>query len=168
VDVRVNNAEISPGFVPAERIEDCQWSRVLEANLTGPFLCCKAAFPLMRAAGGGSIVNISRVRGARAHEPSAAYSVSSAGLEMLTSTLATEWAAQGIRVNCIAPECLRTALTSRRLRDDGSGLALPKRIPMRRLRGDDDVAAAVLFLASEASSPVTGVSLSVDVGEASR
>jgi NAD(P)-dependent dehydrogenase (short-subunit alcohol dehydrogenase family) len=160
VDVLVNNASTSESFVAAERIEDRHWRHVLEANLTGPFLCCKAARPLMKAAGGGSIVNISSVSVASSREP-LAHSISKSGLETLTRILAVEWAAEGIRVNCVAPEDRRINSTAAPLRREPWAPKLRELVSTER-RGDaGEVGAAVLFLASAASGYLTGASLPV-------
>ena len=102
LDILVNNAGISPIFKRAERVEDDEWWQVMRANLFGPFNCCRAALPLM-AERGGSIVNISSVHATAAHERMLVYAASKGGLEMLTRTLALEWAEHGIRVNSVAP-----------------------------------------------------------------
>lgn len=165
LDLLVNNAAVSPTFAPAERIGDDDWQQVLDVNLGGAFSCCKAALPLLRAAGpGASVVNVSSVHGRAAHERLAAYAASKGGLELLTRTLALEWAQDGIRVNAVAPGYLQTEMTSG-LRDHPHwGDALLARIPLRRFAAPAEIVGAILFLASDASSYVTGATLAVDGG----
>ncbi len=164
LDVLVNNAGISPSFARAEEVEDALWREVLEVNLTGPFRCCKAALPLLEAAGGASVVNVSSIHGHVAHERVAAYGASKGGLELLTRTLALEWARRGIRVNALAPGYLETDMTSG-LREHGRWRErLLDRIPLGRFGAPAEIAGAVLFLASDASSYVTGTTLFADGG----
>jgi NAD(P)-dependent dehydrogenase (short-subunit alcohol dehydrogenase family) len=168
LDVLVNNAGISAGFARAERLELADWRDVLDVNLTAPLVCCRAALPLMEAAAGGSIVNISSVHGARAHERVAAYAASKGGLEMLTRTLALEWAPRGIRVNAVAPGYLETDMTARLRDHERWRAALLGRIPMGRFGTPAEVVGAVLFLAGESSRYVTGSTVLVDGGWTAR
>jgi NAD(P)-dependent dehydrogenase (short-subunit alcohol dehydrogenase family) len=164
LDLLVNNAAVSPSFTRAERIGDADWQEVLDVNLGGAFSCCKAALPLLRAAPSGCVVNVSSVHGRAAHERLAAYAASKGGLELLTRTLALEWATDGIRVNAVAPGYLQTEMTSG-LRDHPHwGEALLGRIPLRRFAAPAEIVGAIMFLASDASSYVTGATLAVDGG----
>jgi len=164
LDVLVNNAGISPSYDRAERVADDVWEQVLDVNLSGPFRCCKAALPLLEAAGGGSVVNISSVHGHAAHKRVSAYAASKGGLELLTRTLALEWAARGVRVNSVAPGYLATDMTSDLRDHDYLREELLRRTPLGRFGELAEVAAAVLFLASPAAGYVTGSTLFVDGG----
>jgi NAD(P)-dependent dehydrogenase (short-subunit alcohol dehydrogenase family) len=164
LDVLVNNAGISPSFVRAERLDMDVWRDVLDVNLSAPLVCARAALPLMEAAGGGSIVNVSSVHGARAHERLIAYAASKGGVEMVTRTLAVEWAPRGIRVNSVAPGYLETEMTVGLREHERWRSALLERIPLGRFGTTDEVAGAVLFLAGDASRYVTGTTLFVDGG----
>jgi len=164
IDVLVNNAGISPTFARAEHTDLDVWRDVLDVNLTGPLLCCRAALPLMEAAGGGSIVNISSIHGTRAHERMVAYGASKGGLEMVTRTLAVEWAPRGIRVNAVAPGYLETDMTVGLREHDRWRASLLGRIPMGRFGRTDEVVGAVLYLASDWSRYVVGSTLFVDGG----
>lgn len=92
----INNAGISPTFKRSELVNDDEWRSVLDANLSAPFACCRAALPLFANTDGASVVNVSSLHGQRAHERLVAYAASKGGLEMLTRTLALEWAARGV------------------------------------------------------------------------
>jgi NAD(P)-dependent dehydrogenase (short-subunit alcohol dehydrogenase family) len=164
LDVLVNNAAISPIFKRAELVEEAELREVLETNLLGAFACCRAALPLLEAAGEASVVNISSVHGVKAHERLLAYAVSKGGLEMLTRTLAVEWAPRGVRVNSLAPGYLDTEMTAGLREHPHWGESLLARTPMGRFGTTAEIAACALFLASRASSYVTGATLFADGG----
>lgn len=143
-----------------------EFERVLRLNVTGQFITARAAARRMLKAGkGGSIINIASILGYGGIPRRAAYSSSRAAVINLTRTLAIEWALDGIRVNCVAPgwtmtRALRNAIDSGSLNVD----ALIERTPMGRLPEVDDVADVVVFLASDASRMVTGVTIPIDGG----
>ena len=166
IDVLVNNAGIS--FI--ERAEDTtaeQWRRVLEVNLTGPFLLCRAFGPSMLERGDGAIVNIASVAGLLGVAQRAAYNASKHGLIGLTRTLAAEWGWRGVRVNAVCPGWVKTEMD---VEDQAAGggytdADIEGHVPMGRFATPDDVAAAVAFLADPAKSGfVNGAALSVDGG----
>jgi NAD(P)-dependent dehydrogenase (short-subunit alcohol dehydrogenase family) len=164
LDVLVNNAGISPTFRRSDAVTETEWQLVLNVNLTGAFLCCRAAAPLFDLAGGGSVVNVSSVHGTVGHERLAAYSASKGGIDALTRTLAVEWAPRGIRVNALAPGYLETEMTAGLREHERWGEALLARVPLGRFGTTAEIAAATLFLASDASSYVTGATLCADGG----
>jgi NAD(P)-dependent dehydrogenase (short-subunit alcohol dehydrogenase family) len=166
LDVLVNNAGISPIFQRAEEIDDDEWRRIIEVNLSGSFYCCRAAFALM-ARTGGSIVNVSSVAGTTGAERLAAYSASKGGLELLTRTLAIEWASRGIRVNAVAPGFIETDLTRDLLASRWRSRLL-EQIPLGRFGQASEVVGAVTFLASEAASYITGATVFIDGGWSAR
>jgi NAD(P)-dependent dehydrogenase (short-subunit alcohol dehydrogenase family) len=165
VDVLVNNAGVSL-LAAAEATTPAQWRRVLEVNLTGPFLLCQALGGAMLRAGRGSIVNIASIAGLQGFADRAAYNASKHGLVGLTRTLAAEWGGRGVRVNAVCPGWVRTEMDA--ADQAGGGYTdddIVGRVPMARFASPDDVAAAVAFLADPARSGfVNGVVLPVDGG----
>lgn len=168
LDILVNNAGISPSYTRSEALAVDDWRQIIDINLTGPFLCCKAAVPLMEKAGSGSVINISSIHGFAAGERMVAYAASKGGVEMLTRTLGVEWAPRNIRVNAVAPGYLETEMTTglrdnQRLRE-----AFLARIPLGRFGSPSEVVGAALFLASDLSSYITGATFVVDGGWVAR
>ena len=164
VDVLINSAGISPVFKHAEQMDLADWRRVLDVNLTGVFLCCQAFGRIMLRQHSGTIVNMSSV-GARAGFPRlSAYCASKGGVEALTRVLALEWASAGLRVNALAPAFIETDMTRGVREHSGLNQAIVQRTPMHRMGLPDEVVSAALFLASDASSYMTGQSLYLDGG----
>ncbi len=162
-DVLVNMAGISPTVRRSEELDDQAWRQILEVNLSGTFYCCREAAKYMIAAGGGVIINVSSVYGSTGAARMAAYGASKGAVENLTRSLAIEWASQGVRVNCLAPGYIRTDLTRAYL-DSRLGAEVRARIPMGQPGEPDDIVGAALFLASDASSYVTGAIIPIDGG----
>src|SRR5262249_6711178 len=153
-------------IAPAEDITAAEWRRVLEVNLTGPFLLSQAFGRLMLAQGSGSIVNVASVAGLLGIADRAAYNASKHGLVGLTRTLAAEWGGRGVRVNAVCPGWVKTEMDQR---DMGSGAYsdadIEGRVPMGRFATPDDIARAVAFLADAGESGfINGHTLSVDGG----
>lgn len=163
LDVLVNCAGISPTFRRSEKVSDADWSQVLRVNLDGTFFCARAAGRRMLAQGSGSIVNVSSVHGTTGFERIAAYAASKGGVEALTRVLAVEWADRGVRVNALAPGYFETDL-SHGLITSPWGETVRRAVPQGRVGAPRELAGAVVFLASDASSYVTGSTLYVDGG----
>jgi NAD(P)-dependent dehydrogenase (short-subunit alcohol dehydrogenase family) len=162
LDALVNNAGVAV-FAPLLETSDDDWNRVLAVNLTGPFLCTKAAAPLMREHGGGAIVNITSISGLRASALRTAYGTSKAALAHLTKQLAVELAALGIRVNAVAPGPVETAM-ARQVHTPEIRADYHDAIPLNRYGLEEELAEAVFFLCSERASYITGQVLAVDGG----
>ncbi|MDP9382069.1 MAG: SDR family oxidoreductase [Chloroflexota bacterium] len=165
VDVLVNNAGISL-ISPVEDTRPDQWRRVLDVNLTAPFLLCRELGPIMLQQGQGSIINIASVAGLLGVADRAAYNASKHGLVGLTRTLAAEWGGRGVRCNAVCPGWAKTEMDAA---DQKGGTYtdadITSRIPMGRFAAPDDVAQAVVFLADPSLSGfVNGATLSVDGG----
>lgn len=163
VDIVVNNAGISQAS-PALTMAADDWGRVVDTNLKGVFLVAQAAARQMKAAGrSGSIINIASILGHRVAGNLAAYAASKAGVVRLTEVLALEWARHGIRVNSLCPGYVETDL-NRAFFASEAGVALIRRIPQRRLGSPSELDGALLLLASDAGSYITGSSIVVDGG----
>ena len=159
IDIVVNNAGISPEY-PLQETTDEVWDRVHAVNLKGQFLVCQAVVPLMRSAGYGRIINIASEQGLIGAADMSAYCASKAGIFGLTKGLARELAPAGILVNCVAPGPVDTAMLADRDRTP----ELASRIPLGRIGRPDEIAFAVLFLASPQSSWTTGQIVSPNGG----
>jgi NAD(P)-dependent dehydrogenase (short-subunit alcohol dehydrogenase family) len=165
LDVVINNAGTAARRPSIDlRLED--WNRVLAVNLTGTFLCSRAAAKAMLTQGKGAIVNIASIMGLVGNSlyANAGYHASKGGIVNLTRALAAEWASGGLRVNAVAPTFVETRLTATLLKEPGMQQGIIERTPMGRLARADEVAAAVTFLASDAAGFITGVVVPVDGG----
>lgn len=163
LDILVNNA----GGSPEGQLNDVS-PRFLEAivrlNLMAPMYLSQAAFPHLAASGGGSIVNVASVSGARPSPGTAAYGAAKAGLLNLTQTLAQEWGPQGVRVNAIIAGLMETENSADTYGDENARARIAASLPLQRMGTGEDIADAVLWLSSEASSWVSGARINVDGG----
>jgi NAD(P)-dependent dehydrogenase (short-subunit alcohol dehydrogenase family) len=162
LDALVNNAGIAV-FAPLLETSHSDWSRILAVNLTGPFLCTKAATPLLREHGGGAVVNITSISAVRASTLRSAYGTSKAGLAHLTKQLAVELASLGIRVNGVAPGPVDTAM-AKAVHTPEIRADYHDAIPLNRYGLEAELAEAIYFLSSERASYITGQILAVDGG----
>ncbi|VTU27369.1 SDR family oxidoreductase [Variovorax sp. RA8] len=166
-DILVNNAGIHPkkggGKFPIEEISSAQWQEVLAINLTAPFLFCQLALPLMRRRKWGRIINISS-RGGRTASPvaSAHYAATKAGMIGFTRIAALEGAPDAITANCVAPGPILSAMTAASSPEVRA--AFTRSVPLGRYGDPEEIASVVAFLASDASSFVTGAVLDVNGG----
>jgi gluconate 5-dehydrogenase len=162
IDVLVNNAGINPVWRGIEKISLADWQAIIDINLTGTFLCCKYLGGAMQQ--GGSIINVSSIAGRVGLTRSVPYCASKGGVELLTKALALDWASRGVRVNCLAPGYVDTDLTHGVLSHEVHGKPFLAHIPMGRFGTTNEMGGAVVFLASDASTYMTGQSLVVDGG----
>jgi NAD(P)-dependent dehydrogenase (short-subunit alcohol dehydrogenase family) len=169
VDILVNNAGISQlSYTRTEDLPADEWDRIIRVNLRGTFLCCKYIAKHMINSGGGSIINIATTAGITGVARAPAYCASKAGVILLTKSLALEWARYHIRVNAIAPHYLETELTNDLRNSEKVYNALMNDIPLKRFGKPQEILGAVLLLASDASSYMTGSVTVVDGGYLAR
>ena len=163
MDILVNAAGITH-MAPTLEVEEDEWSRVMETNLTGTLRCCQIFGATMIRAGYGRIVNIASLSSFVSFYEVAAYSASKAAVVSLTRSLAIEWARKGVNVNAIAPGVFPTPLNDSIIQGTPRGDELILRTPMGRFGKAREVVGAAIFLASEAASFVTGQVIAVDGG----
>ena len=164
LDILVNNAGINIRK-PVHELALDEWRRVLDTNLTSAFLCCKAAYPAFKAAGGGKIINIGSMMSIFGAGFAPAYGSSKGGIVQLTRSMAVAWARDNIQVNAVLPGWIYTELTQNARREvTGLHDSVLRRTPAGRWGGIDDMAGVAVFLASAASDFVTGTAIPVDGG----
>ena len=166
VTILVNNAGIAKSNVRAEDTSDEHWRLHMAVNLDGLFWCCRAFGRQMLEAGRGSIVNIGSMSALIVNkpQPQSFYNASKAAVHHLTTSLACEWAERGVRVNAVAPTYIETPLTQFGMEDQSMYPTWLDMTPMRRVGQPDEIASTVLFLASDASSLLTGSVVVADGG----
>ena len=164
LDVLVNNAGISGTFDP-DTLSTSAWDRLMDVNAKGVFLGMKHAIPVMEQAGGGAIVNISSVSGFVGQKGiHMAYNASKGAVRLMTKSAAVQYARTGIRVNSVHPGVMPAMRTSKATADPAFRKGMLAGVPMRREGRVEEVAYAVLFLASDEASYITGTELVVDGG----
>lgn len=165
IDILVNNAGIAQR-VKAEDSSDDDWMNMMNVNLNGVFWCCRAIGKHMLERGQGSIVSIASMSGMIVNKPQeqTAYNVSKAGVIMMTKSLGAEWANRGVRVNCVSPGYIGTEMTKESLSDPELKETWLEMTPMGRVGEPEDIANAVLYLASDEAKFATGTNLVVDGG----
>jgi meso-butanediol dehydrogenase/(S,S)-butanediol dehydrogenase/diacetyl reductase len=175
LDVLHNNAFGMPAAQASTQVsarmaevEDSVWSHMIDVGLTAVFRAMKRAIPVMRATGGGAIVNTASISGLRADYGIAAYNAAKAGVINLTRVVAIEYARQGIRANCVCPGAINTPLLAPALELPGFADKFNETIPMGRLGQPEEIANVVLFLASDLASFVTGAAFVADGGQTAK
>jgi 3-oxoacyl-[acyl-carrier protein] reductase len=163
LDILVNNAGVTKDNL-FMRMSDDEWESVLNVNLTSTFRLCRGVLRGMMKARWGRIINISSIVGATGNPGQGNYAASKAGMVGMSKSLAAEVASRNVTVNCVAPGFIATAMTDK-LNDDQKG-AIMGQIPMGRMGSPEEIAAAVLYLASPEAAYVTGTTLHVNGGMA--
>lgn len=159
IDILVNNAATNPVFGPILDIEERAWDKIMEVNLKGYFLTSLAVGKVMMKQKGGSIINLASTAGMKPSPMLGAYSISKAGVIMLTKVLATEWAVFNIRVNALAPGLVETKFSKALWGNPEILREALRDVPLGRVAQPEEIVGAALYLASEASSYVTGETL---------
>jgi NAD(P)-dependent dehydrogenase (short-subunit alcohol dehydrogenase family) len=172
LDILFNNAGIEMSATVAETSDE-SWQQLIDINLKSVFLCCRRAVPEMLKRGSGSIVNNASINAIRGNHRLVAYSASKGGISAMTRAMALDYASSGIRVNCVCPATIRnTKMFNKvlaRIEDPAKHVDyMLAKHPMGRLGNPEEVAYAVLFLASDEASFITGVELPIDGGRSIR
>jgi 3-oxoacyl-[acyl-carrier protein] reductase len=163
VDIVVNNAGIwTHGEIGS--LSESRWDRTLETNLKGVFNVCNAVVPFLKKNGGARIINISSTAGQRGEPFHSHYAASKGGVLALTKSLAVELAPHNILVNAVAPGWVDTEMNTEVFADEKFRQAVLESIPLKRIATAEDVAGAVLFLASDLSRHITGATINVNGG----
>ncbi|MCI0622687.1 MAG: SDR family oxidoreductase [Acidobacteria bacterium] len=164
IDLMVSNAAIGGGAAAEKETEE-GWDKVMSVNAKGPFLCASASARKMIPQGGGCIVNIASVLSFLGHPTAVSYCASKGAVAQLTRTLAIEWAKYKIRVNAIAPGFFRTAMNAGMLASEELLKPIIAKTPLGRIAEPDEIVGTVIYLASDASSFMTGSVVVVDGGD---
>ena len=161
LDIIINNAAANPVFGPIQQTDERAFDKIIDVNLKGPFELCKKAYPILKARGGGSIINISSI------EPGIGiYSVSKAAIINLTKAMAQDWGVDNVRVNAICPGLIKTKFSEALWNNEAILERFLQKIPLRRAGTADDIAGLAVYLASDAAAYCTGGIYMIDGGYA--
>lgn len=164
IDILVNNAASNPVFGPIVDCEEWAFDKIMNVNVKAPFELGKLLYPILKARGGGSVINISSIAGNTPDPGLGMYSVSKAALNMLTKVTAKEWGQDGIRVNAICPGLIKTKFSEALWQDEKWLNRFVKQAPIARMGSVEEIAALALYLASSASGYCTGTIFTADGG----
>ena len=164
LDILINNAAANPVFGPIDETDDRAFNKIIDVNLKGPFELCKAAYPIMKRRGGGSIINLGSIGGITPEKNIGIYSVSKAAINNMTKAMAQDWGPDNIRVNSICPGLIKTRFSEALWKDEDTLNRFLKRIPLGRAGDPMDIAGLAVFLASDASAYCTGGIFMADGG----
>lgn len=164
VDIVVNNAATNPVFGPVLDADETAFDKILAVNLKGPLELAKAAHPIMKARGGGSIINISSIGGLRPEPGLGLYSISKAALISLTKVLAQEWSRDSIRANVICPGLVQTKFSAALWQSEEHLQRFLRAVPLGRIAQPEEMVGLAIYLASPASAYCTGAVFTVDGG----
>ena len=164
IDILVCNAAVNPYFGPSAQMSDEAYDRVMNSNVRSNFWLCNMVAPLMAERGDGSIIIISSIGGFQGSDRLGVYGISKAADMQLARNLAVEWGARNVRANCIAPGLIRTDFARALWEDETLRARRSREAPLGRIGEPDEIAGAAVFLASPASSFMTGQSLVIDGG----
>ena len=167
LDILVNNAGVNIRG-PIEELSEDDWDTVIDTNLKGPWLCCRAVAPVMKRQKSGRVINVSSMLGEISMPGRSPYASSKGGLTLLTKTLALEWAKDGINVNALCPGPFATEINTPLLNDPAARAQMEANVPLARWGDPVELGPAAVFLASEASSFMTGATLFIDGGYTAR
>ncbi len=163
IDILMNNAGTNPYYGPLLNQDEKTYDITMNVNLKGLFFLSQLVARIMKAQGGGCIINTASIGGLRAGDLGI-YCVTKAAVIMLTQVMAKEWGQHNIRVNAIAPGIIKTRLSEALWKNSAVGAKAVAHIPMMRLGEPEDIAGAVVFLASDAGSYITGETIVIDGG----
>jgi len=164
LDILVNNAAISPYYGPLEQTDEAAFDKIMQVNVKAPWMLANRAFPHMKEQGGGSIINIASVEGLRPGFGLGLYSVTKSALIMLTQNQAKEWGRYGIRANALCPGLIRTKFSEGLWSNEKVVSHYTRVTPLGRIAEPDEMAGAVVLLASDAGSYMTGGVYTADGG----
>ncbi len=164
IHILVNNAAANPAFGPITNADDAMFDKIMDVNVRGPLNLAKLCYPDMKAAGWGSVINISSIGGISPGDMLGLYSVSKAALISLTKVLAKEWGSKGIRANAICPGLIKTKFSEALWKSDPIMQQFMAKQALPRIGESDDVSGMALLLASDAGAYCTGGVYTVDGG----